>query len=97
MLVDQIMIMMPIGMRFMLHRFNIYTLCYMAMEICKLGFSNIILVWSGWMASASTSRQSSVSGSQAVRLCGSVLLCMVQVYVAILEKIKIVYSRAINK
>ena len=40
------------------------------------------------MASASTSRQSSVSGSQAVRLFGSVLLCMVQVYVAILEKNK---------
>ena len=38
MLVDQIMIMMLIGMRFMLHRFNIYTLCYMVMKICKLGF-----------------------------------------------------------
>ena len=60
----------------------------MAVKICKLGYLNLILVQSGWLASASTSRQSSASGSQAVRLCGCVVVYMVQVYVKILEKIK---------
>ena len=89
---------MLIVMRFMLHRFNIYTLCYMAMKICKLGDLNLI-VQNGWLASASTSRQSSASGSQAVRLCGCVVVYMVQVYVKILEKMKrlTIHVQSINK